>query len=679
MKKFFDTKIKPVLKIVDKPWFYPIILLLVGLAAYGIIFSRPGFYWDDWETVYLYFQHSSALALRYYQGRPLSGLPNIIMFSFVKMTPFAWQFASLILRWLGILFIYYTLNAVWPNLAWQNKWIGVLLFVFPGYLDQPVAVCFSRHLATFFLFASSLFLTVLSIKNRKYFWLWMPISVLLGITQIFWMEYFVILEIIRPLLIWFTLRSQQETKKKATQKTLLYWLPFVIGLGCYIWWRIIYLPTTMSSDPNAPTLLYTILISPISVLSSLFVKVIQDIGHLLISIWVGTLTIDNFNVINSKIARISWLLGIAAAVLFYLYIRRSFNDERSAGDKSFYQMLVFGSVAFVAGAIPVWVTGRQIADGKWSDRFSLGPMLGAVILFIYILDWLFRTRNQKQWLFVILLASSISMQVYNSNNYRLDWINQQNLYWQLSWRIPKLKPGTAIIGSGTFTDKSSFYDGKYIVDLLFNKTTSETLHYGYFDVWHLPASSYQPKLPLIDGSFKGSTDQAIGMYFNGSNPNECVRILDPIYKNDPKFNQQISNIIPISNLNEITVGDGANVPNSDVFGMEPSHTWCYYFEKADLARQMQDWPTILKLGAEAKARGLDSNSGSEYLPFIEAYAQTGQWPQAYQMSLKALGNTAGLNSLLCNNWRRFASIAGGADKAAALAQAETAFCGTTTK
>jgi hypothetical protein len=301
-------------------------------------------------------------------------------------------------------------------------------------------------------------------------------------------------------------------------------------------------------------------------------------------------------------------------------------------------------------------------------------MLGAVILFIYILDWLFRTRNQKQWLFVILLASSISMQVYNSNNYRLDWTHQQNLYWQLSWRIPNLKPGTAIIGSGTFTDKSSFYDGKYIVDLLFDKTIKQTLQYDYFDVWHLPASSYQPKMQLIASNFKGSTDQAIGMYFNGSNPNECVRILDPIYKNDPKFNQQISNIIPISNLNEITVGNSANVPNSDVFGMEPSHTWCYYFEKADLARQMQDWPTILKLDADAKAKGLDSKSGSEYLPFIEAYAQTGQWSQAYLMSLKALGNTVGLNSLLCNNWHRFASIDGGMDKSTYIAKAEMDFC-----
>jgi hypothetical protein len=97
-----------------------------------------------------------------------------------------------------------------------------------------------------------------------------------------------------------------------------------------------------------------------------------------------------------------------------------------------------------------------------------------------------------------------------------------------------------------------------------------------------------------------------------------------------------------------------------------------------LARQLQDWPTILKLGAEAKAKGLGSDSGSEYLPFIEAYAQTGQWSQAFEMSLNAQNNTAGLKPLLCNNWQRFAGIAGGIDKATYLAKAESQFCKKTT-
>jgi hypothetical protein len=670
------------LKIIDSPWFYPLALLLIGVLAYGLVIPYLGFYWDDWESVYLYHLHNPAIIFPYFAERPFSAFIYLILFPITRMTPIVWQIVALVLRWIGVVFIYLTLNAVWPERTWLNRWIGVLLLIFPGFLEQPVAITYSRHFTAFALFAISLYLTVLALRKRKYFWLWIPLSVLLGIAQIFMIEYFVGLELIRPVIIWATLRPEQkEEKNRLLWKTLLYWSPFILGLGIYVWWRVFYFPSTLASDPNNPVLLKAILSSPVTTLSLLFKTVYQDIGYLIISVWAGAFS-PNLIHSHSKVMWISWFVGIVAAILFGIYVYKTSREKKTTEDSSFVQMLVLGGIALLAGAVPVWAAGRQIADGKWSDRFTLAPLLGAVILVVSILDWLFRTKNQKQWLLAILVASSISYQIYNANEYRKDWEVQRNIYWQLAWRVPILKPGTAIIGSGTFTDKSSFYDGGYIVSLLFSKSPSANPQYDYFDIWHLPSTSYKPNLPLIDGErggqFSGNTSQAIGMYFNFST-NECVRILDPIYTGDPKFAEGMSNIIPISNLNEISVGDGSKLPDPATFGTEPAQTWCYYFEKADLARQMQDWSTILKLGAEAKAKGLGSNSGSEYLPFIEAYAQTGQWSQAFELSLSAQDNTAGLNPLLCNNWERFAGIADGADRDTYLAKANSEFCGQTTK
>jgi hypothetical protein len=669
------------LKIIDNPWFYPLALLLIGILAYELMIPLLGFYWDDWEGVYLYKLHNPAISFHYYAERPFSALAYLALFPLAKMTPIVWHVVALILRWLGVLFIYYVLNVIWPERTWQNRWIGTLLFVFPGFLDQPVSVAFSQHLTTFVLFSGSLFLTVLAIKNRKYFWLWMPLSVVFGITQIFMMEYFVGLEIIRPIIIWFMLQSQLEGKKRLFLKTLLYWLPFLIGLGVYVWWHFSYLPSTLPSNPNDPVLLKMILGSPVAGLSLLFKNAYQDIGYLIISVWGGAFSPDLLH-LHSKIMWISWFVGIITAVLFGFYIYRISRDKGPAKDPSFVQMLIFGSIALLAGAAPVWAAGRQVTDGKWSDRFALAPMLGAVILVVSLLDWLFRTRSQKQWLLAILLASSISFQIYNDNEYRKDWEIQRNIYWQLSWRVPNLKSGTAIIGSGTFTDKSSFYDGDYIVNLLFDKSVSENAHYGYFDIWHLPPENYQPNLPLVSemrgGQFTGNTSQAIGMYFNFKS-NECVRVLDTIYTGDPKFNEGISNIIPISDLSRILVDDNTRTPNPALFGTEPAHQWCYYFEKADLARQMKDWNTVLRLWSEAKSNDLGSPWGSEYLPFIEAYAQTGQWSRAFDLSLTVQDNTAGLDPVLCNNWTRFSEISGGQDKDTYLAKAKSEFCSMTAK
>ena len=41
-------------KIIVNPWFYPAALLLICVLTYGLVIPHLGFYWDDWESVYLY-------------------------------------------------------------------------------------------------------------------------------------------------------------------------------------------------------------------------------------------------------------------------------------------------------------------------------------------------------------------------------------------------------------------------------------------------------------------------------------------------------------------------------------------------------------------------------------------------------------------------------------------------
>ncbi len=69
-------------------------------------------------------------------------------------------------------------------------------------------MAFLPHLTTFLIFSASLFMTTLALKDRKRFWLWMPLSIVTGILQMFLLEYFVGLEILRPVLIWIWLKKQ---------------------------------------------------------------------------------------------------------------------------------------------------------------------------------------------------------------------------------------------------------------------------------------------------------------------------------------------------------------------------------------------------------------------------------------------------------------------------------------
>jgi hypothetical protein len=644
-------------KIIQKPWFFPLALLGIGIFAYGLIIPSLGFYWDDWEGVYLHQLHNPAISFQYYSERPLSAIAYLLLFPFAKMTPVVWQIVSLLLRWGGVLFVYYTFNLVWPSKQQQNRWVAVLLFVFPGFLEQPASVAFIQHFTTYLFFTCSLFLTVLALKQRKLFWLWMPLSILMGGLQIFMMEYFVGLEIIRPVLIWFTLQST-EKRKGLFWRALLYWSPFVIVLAAYGYWRFVYLPPTLGVDPNTPELLKTILRSPLAGLSTLAIMVYQDSLHLLLNIWpqafLDTAKMD----INSKRVWISWLCGAITCIVYGLYHNKSTKQDTEHFNDHFTVQLIFlGIVILLFGALPVWATGRQIAIGKWSERFALAPMLGAVLLIVNLIDWLFRTQKQKQILLALLLGVSVSGQMFNQFIFRDDWKIQRNIYWQLHWRIPSLQPGTALFGKGTLTDKSSYYDTIYIVNLLFDDTARQNAKYAYFDIYHAAFDDYVPGIPLEELfrgiNFSGNTSQAL--VFDSDSHGGCVRVLDSIYDGDHSLSSSVADLFDISDVPNIKANPDSSIPQA-IFGTEPVHTWCYYFEKADLARQMKDWKTILELKAEADSQGFTPNVGAEYLPFIEAFAQSGQWEQAYDLSTVANEIDPAPGAALCNAWRRFAQF-----------------------
>jgi hypothetical protein len=89
-----------------------------------------------------------------------------------------------------------------------------------------------------------------------------------------------------------------------------------------------------------------------------------------------------------------------------------------------------------------------------------------------------------------------------------------------------------------------------------------------------------------------------------------------------------------------------------VLGAEPPHGWCYFYEKAELARQTGDWAAVVRLGNQAFKLGLAPEEPYEWLPFIEADARTGQVDEAERLSLKLSKENPILNPGLCEIWGR---------------------------
>jgi hypothetical protein len=90
-----------------------------------------------------------------------------------------------------------------------------------------------------------------------------------------------------------------------------------------------------------------------------------------------------------------------------------------------------------------------------------------------------------------------------------------------------------------------------------------------------------------------------------------------------------------------------------LFAPEPAHGWCYYFEKADLARQFDDWDTVTRLGDEAFVLNDYPNNPLERFVFIEGYAHTGNWDQALKLSRESFKvSKEFVGPPLCRLWKR---------------------------
>ena len=170
----------------------------------------------------------------------------------------------------------------------------------------------------------------------------------------------------------------------------------------------------------------------------------------------------------------------------------------------------------------------------------------------------------------------------------------------------------------------------------------------------------KPNIPINQAyratQFVGSTNQALVLFYT---PPGCLRIVNPqTDKRMPQKPNYISDMMPLSRLDLIET-DPLQVahPPASVFGMEPPKQWCYYFEKADLARQDGDWDQVVSLADQAIQldERLYEVNAPELVPYIEGYAHTGRWLEAIQLTDQTMLLSERMDRMLCDTWDRIAS------------------------
>jgi hypothetical protein len=89
---------------------------------------------------------------------------------------------------------------------------------------------------------------------------------------------------------------------------------------------------------------------------------------------------------------------------------------------------------------------------------------------------------------------------------------------------------------------------------------------------------------------------------------------------------------PYSETEHIVLNDEFKTPPQFLFGLEPAHNWCYYYEKADYERQRENWDKVISIREEAASKGLQPADLIEWMPFLQAYVHAGDVKKIEQLA-----------------------------------------------
>jgi hypothetical protein len=281
--------------------------------------------------------------------------------------------------------------------------------------------------------------------------------------------------------------------------------------------------------------------------------------------------------------------------------------------------------------------------------YALHPSAGAIIILLGVF-LMIKLPFRKVGL-IALLGFSVMTQSLNGQAWGGYWESQKNFWWQLSWRAPDIQDETLVMS--------------YLPN-------SFPFHEDY-EIWG-PLNLIYRQLPLsspaiqaqilnqetvalvIDGSLQERNVRDIYLPRFYSNllllgqPNEssCLHVIDgtlPIYSvNERPLVEQVA---AFSNINYIDPYAASPTPPEEIFGQEPEHGWCYYYQKASLARQTGDWDSIAELYKTSVAAGLTPNDASEYFVFIEGLVNTNNIQEAETIANDQIKINAALKYSLC--------------------------------
>ncbi len=667
----------------------PLFLLgFVTLCAYGLVLARTGFYWDDLPMSWIRYQLGPDAMREYFStNRPVWGWLYQLTTRLLPQVPVFWQVFALIWRWACAALVWGIGRELRPRKPFIALALGLLFLVYPGFNAQWTAYLYSHFFIVLAFYLFSLLCSLISLRSGSR--LWPALGLLFSALNLWMMEYFFVLELTRGVVLWLALRNRQtlgasplhnnetsptsktfetiETCKAVLKALWPYLLLFLLAVLSRLF--------IFNNQVYGFGLLPRLQADPAATLVGLLQNALTSLWTVSVLAWLQVL--PGFSQYGPRTLALYGGVVLAVVLSVWAWMR---SDRAASGlDRSAWRLVGLGLLMLPFASAPFWLIDLPVNLAFPANRFTLPSMFPVALVLGGLIDLLRPAR--LGWIVLALLVGlAAGRQFLWGTDFARDWAAQKNLFWQMTWRAPGLRPDTMVLLNEGALDFYADNSLSAALNWIYGPGIKADGSIPYL-LFH-PTNRLEGTLPelkpghdvnydYLAGRFTGSTSQVVSFFYL---PPACLRVLDPVIDADNHFipdRYLMREAAALSSSQWIEPGPGSHMPA--VYGPEPAHGWCWYFEKADLARQQGDWAQVAALGDEAFASGDYPNDPSERFVFIEAYAHIGEWARAVNHSVDAHRvSPKYVDPMLCKLWARIeAQAPASPGRAEALAEVKT--------
>jgi hypothetical protein len=608
---------------------------LVTLITYAPLIPQLGYYQDDWYLLWSGQARGAASIISLFStDRPFMGYLYALDYSLLGDTLLNWHLYALFLRLAGIYALLWLLRTLWPEKKFAVTLTVLLFIVYPGFLNQPIANTFQNHLFTYSTAILSMAFAVKAVLAEKKTIRWMLWLLSLLFTALYLpvYEYMIGLEGLKFVFLGLAL-GQKETQplKQNILRTVKHYLPYGLISAAFVYWRFFIFESSRAATREGDLL--SSLGSSLRSLLSLVVETSKDVLDTALYAW----AIPPYRLFSeASYTRLALALAWAglAVLLAWGYYTSLKRKEGPVEDDPKFSYLLIGAGLFgvFITLFPVVFAGRSVIFNGF-ERYTLQASLGVGLLFVGLL--LSIQPKVRIWLALFLLGLGVSTHILNAYAWSDLWSIHRELWWQITWRAPELQDNTQVVAylpEGYRLQQD--YEAWGPLNLIYRPGTAKApaiqsevlnLDTAYDALRQVKRLNHVRDVEVLQ-DFQNMLLITIPSTLS------CAHVIDgalPVYSEfESLLAQQVGTY---SQVDRIIPSGAAPTPPQRIFGEEPERGWCYYYQKASLARQVGDWEEVVRLYHQALEQGLEPLDKSELVPFFEALVNTGRYDEAQAM------------------------------------------------